>query len=114
MYARKYPNAQESKTADIIQIPENYDGNAFRADALSLPDEENEKNNAVTQETETEREEGSDEAFFETLKQACTSLPGFKTENLTSDMLLLLLVFLLCDTEEAKDLPAILLYLLLL
>ncbi len=94
MYARKYGHMQEETEQGSIKIPEKYDGNAFSSEAPS-------KEETVCREEDGEKE------------NECFS-PLRLTKFFSSDILLLLIAFLLMGSGEGDDIAGILIFLMLL
>lgn len=90
MYARKYENIQSQTEEEPIRIPEKYDGSAFEREPVPC--------------IEPPRAEEREEAAF----------PFDLSKLLSSDLLLLLLAFLLMGSGEGDDIAGILIFLLLL
>ena len=90
MYARKYGNLQDKTEEEPIKIPEKYDGSAFEREPAAC----------IEEPCGAEREE----AIF----------PFDISKLLSSDLLLLLLAFLLMGSGEGDDIAGILIFLLLL
>ena len=106
MYARRYSPLQEEK--GVIRIPENYAGNAFA-------EKEIEQEPPCDRATEPEeRCAVCTEEKCKCKKDANALLPFFNGKFLSSDMLLLLLAFLLMGNGECDDLPGILIFIMLL